>query len=717
MIKIAVYGKGGIGKSTTVSNVAAALAEQGLKVLQIGCDPKADSTILLRHGEEVPTVLQMYQEKKQNLKLEDIVKIGYKGIVCVEAGGPTPGLGCAGRGIITALEKLEETGAYEKYQPDVVLYDVLGDVVCGGFSMPMRNGYADKIFIVTSGENMAIHAGANIAMAVENFKNRGYATLGGLILNRRNVLREEEKVEELAEDFHTSIVGTLTRSDLVQQAEEQKKTVLEAFPESEMAEEYRILAKAILMKVRENKRCQMLRKVGESAWPISEKDAVVSIKDASYPIPFPQGLEFNSPAHGCWNIVHTGMLIPEAHQIYVCADNCMRGVVLTAAEMCEEDRFSFVIVEEQNLLSGNLEDVTIEGTADILRKLKEREEKTGQKMPKAVLLFTVCLHHFLGCDLERIYRELEQRFPEIRFLRCYMDPIMQKHGPTPDQKLRKAMYEPLNPDRNKMDTKQISILGSDFALDLSCDLKELLAIAGYKVRELQDCSTWEEYEELGNAGTFLCCYPSGKYGIETLAERLRRAFLYLPLSFDYEEIRSEEETLWNSLGVEGKQILSEWMEKKIALCEEALNHAKQIIGNAPITIDYTFHPRPLGLARLLLIHGFNVRTVFLDSISPEEKEVFEWLKVNAPKLELRATVHAKMRVLHEAHPSEKTLAIGQKAAWSTGSHYFVNLVQGASLQGFDGIRRTAELMEEAFLNKKDPKTMIVRKGWGCTSCI
>ena len=242
MIKIAVYGKGGIGKSTTVSNVAAALAEQGLNVLQIGCDPKADSTILLRHGEEVPTVLQMYQEKKQNLKLEDIVKIGYKKIICVEAGGPTPGLGCAGRGIITALEKLEETGAYEKYQPDVVLYDVLGDVVCGGFSMPMRNGYADKIFIVTSGENMAIHAGANIAMAVENFKNRGYATLGGLILNRRNVPRE---------DFHTSIVGTLTRSDLVQQAEEQKKTVLEAFPESEMAEEYRILAKAILMKVRE----------------------------------------------------------------------------------------------------------------------------------------------------------------------------------------------------------------------------------------------------------------------------------------------------------------------------------------------------------------------------------------------------------------------------------------------------------------------------------
>ena len=251
MIKIAVYGKGGIGKSTTVSNVAAALAEKGLKVMQIGCDPKADSTMQLRHGEAVPTVLELVNQRKNDFELEDMVRIGFGGVVCVEAGGPTPGMGCAGRGIITALEKLKEKGAYEVYQPDVVLYDVLGDVVCGGFTMPMRKGYADKVFIVTSGENMAIHAGANIAMAVENFKNRGYATLGGLILNRRNVLREEKKVEELAEDFHTSIVGTLTRSDLVQQAEEQKKTVLEAFPESEMAEEYRILAKAILMKVRE----------------------------------------------------------------------------------------------------------------------------------------------------------------------------------------------------------------------------------------------------------------------------------------------------------------------------------------------------------------------------------------------------------------------------------------------------------------------------------
>ncbi len=246
MIKMAIYGKGGIGKSTTISNVAVAYAKQGLKVMQIGCDPKADSTLLLRRGIELPTVLDTVRKKGNVFGLEEITAVGAAGVICVEAGGPTPGLGCAGRGIITALDKLKELGAYDRFQPDVVLYDVLGDVVCGGFSMPMRGGYADKVFIITSGENMAIHAAANIAMAVENFKDRGYAGLGGLILNRRNVRDEDAKVAELAQDINSSVIGTLSRSDLVQDAEDLGQTVVEAFPESEMAKEYETLAAALL---------------------------------------------------------------------------------------------------------------------------------------------------------------------------------------------------------------------------------------------------------------------------------------------------------------------------------------------------------------------------------------------------------------------------------------------------------------------------------------
>lgn len=246
MIKLAVYGKGGIGKSTTVSNMSAAFSEMGYRVMQIGCDPKADSTRSLHKDTRLRTVLDLVRERKNDFELSDMTCIGFGGVVCVEAGGPTPGVGCAGRGIIAALEKLREKGAYEKFEPDIVMYDVLGDVVCGGFSMPMREGYADKVFIITSGENMAIHAAANIAVAVDSFKDRGYATLGGIILNKRNVKNELEKVSELCEDINSRIIAVLERSEIVTAAEDLGKTVIEAFPESDMANAYRELCRAVL---------------------------------------------------------------------------------------------------------------------------------------------------------------------------------------------------------------------------------------------------------------------------------------------------------------------------------------------------------------------------------------------------------------------------------------------------------------------------------------
>ena len=461
----------------------------------------------------------------------------------------------------------------------------------------------------------------------------------------------------------------------------------------------------------------MLKRVGGE---INPEGAVITIGEADFPVPFPLGLEFNSPAHGNWNIVHTGMLMPEAIQIYVCADNCMRGVVLTAAEMNAADRFSFVTVEEENLLNGNLEDVTIEGVTDVLNKL--------EKKPKVVLLFTVCLHHFLGCDLDRVYEELGTRFPEIVFVRCFMDPIMQKHGLTPDQKLRKAMYDPLI--TKEPDPLTVTLVGSDFVLDESSDIKRLLRSTGHILRELPACKTWAEYQQLGSAEIFVSCYPPAKYGAAMLTERLNRTHLYLPGCFDYEEIKEEIRNLIKELqagwsrgdtsNTKCADITSEEIEafyqREITLCEDSINHAKSIIGGTPVVLDYLYHPRPLGLAKLLLEHGFHVTTVYLDSISPEEKPAFDWLKLHHPDLELRATIQTKMRVLPRGTEG-KVLAIGQKAAWFSGSRNFVNMVQGGGLWGFDGIRGTMELMTEAFLEEKDPEDLIVRKGWGCESCI
>lgn len=247
MVKIAVYGKGGIGKSTTTSNLSAAFSRMGYRVMQIGCDPKSDSTKNLMGGQKIPTVLDQIREKgSENIELEDIVFEGFNGVFCVEAGGPTPGIGCAGRGIITAFEKLEELGAYEVYQPDIVLYDVLGDVVCGGFAMPIRGGYADYVFIVTSGEMMAMFAATNIAHAIRNFGKRGYAKLAGFIQNSRNVENEDELVAKAAEENETQVVKIIPRDGAVQIAENDGMTVIEALPDSEMAKEYEDLAVRVL---------------------------------------------------------------------------------------------------------------------------------------------------------------------------------------------------------------------------------------------------------------------------------------------------------------------------------------------------------------------------------------------------------------------------------------------------------------------------------------
>ena len=247
MLKVAIYGKGGIGKSTVTSNLAAAFASMGKRVIQIGCDPKADSTINLLGGEPLrPVMNYMREEDEEPEKLEDISRIGYGGILCIETGGPIPGLGCAGRGIIATFQLLEDLKLFETYKPDVVLYDVLGDVVCGGFAAPIREGYAEKVLIVTSGEKMALYAANNISSAVRNFEDRSYARVFGIVLNHRNVENENQKVEEFSKKSGIPIVGEIPRSDEIIRNEDMGRTVIEGDPKSEISRRFLDLAEMLL---------------------------------------------------------------------------------------------------------------------------------------------------------------------------------------------------------------------------------------------------------------------------------------------------------------------------------------------------------------------------------------------------------------------------------------------------------------------------------------
>ncbi|MEJ5242179.1 MAG: nitrogenase iron protein [Desulfomicrobiaceae bacterium] len=246
MRKVAIYGKGGIGKSTTTQNTVAGLAEMGKKVMVVGCDPKADSTRLLLGGLAQKSVLDTLRDEGEDVELADIRKEGFLGTWCVESGGPEPGVGCAGRGIITSINMLESLGAYDESEGlDYVFYDVLGDVVCGGFAMPIRDGKAEEIYIVCSGEMMAMYAANNICKGIVKYAQSGGVRLGGLICNSRNVDNEREMIMELAKRLNTQMIYFVPRDNDVQRAEINRMTVIQWKPTAPQADHYRNLAKAI----------------------------------------------------------------------------------------------------------------------------------------------------------------------------------------------------------------------------------------------------------------------------------------------------------------------------------------------------------------------------------------------------------------------------------------------------------------------------------------
>ena len=428
----------------------------------------------------------------------------------------------------------------------------------------------------------------------------------------------------------------------------------------------------------------------------SRASVSVPVRDAKYPAPFASGLEYAAPARGTWNIVHLGMLIPESHQIFVCAQGCLRGVVLTAAEMGATSRFSTVSVDESNLLNGDFEASMVDGVTQILEGMEKR--------PRAVLLFSSCIHHFAACDLKLVFTELRARFPQIDFTDCYMTPTLRKTI-TPDARMRRQLYSLLEP--LPREERRLNLIGSALPMRADSELLQMLDAGGVRVCDLTACRTYEEYLDLARASWNISCIPSAKAAGEMLEERLSQRHIHLPISHDMDEIEAGERKVAKEMDLP----LPDFGKLREA-AEEAFSRARLEIGQTPLSIDYTATPRPLGLARALSSRGYFVRDVFLDAIAPEEREDLAWLRENTPEMLLHLTTHPSMRVADRTGDGN-TLAIGQKAAYFTGTDRFVNLVEGGGLFGLAGMRALAEEMLSAFRTPKDTRKIIQVKGWGC----
>lgn len=425
----------------------------------------------------------------------------------------------------------------------------------------------------------------------------------------------------------------------------------------------------------------------------------IKMKDVQGNPLFHEGVEYSSPARGTWTIAHVSMLIPHSHQIYIGGDCCLRGVVLSAAEFGGLDRFSMVTVKEDDVCQNSIDTMFVEGITDILHKLPS--------LPPAVVVFANCIHEFMACDMDSIYRELHSRFPSVDFIPSSMNPTMRKSGVTPEERMRMQLYAAL--DMRTKDPKSVNITGNVYARDGSCELVRWLEQGGYTVRDICSCTDYSEYKAMSASSVNIYTIPLMEKGARALEQRLHQEPLYLPMSFSYQEIEQNLDRLAERFHLHKEEY--RLLEKQ---ADDALEHAVKIIGDMPVAIDYAAVTRPLGLARLLIEHGFNVARVYTDAVLPGDEDACAWLKVHAPELPLQSVVNFRCRFVRRGDgDGRQVLAIGQKAAYFSDTSHFVNIVENGGLWGFDGICRLARLMEDAALHESDMREMIQVKAWGC----
>ncbi|WP_296903262.1 nitrogenase component 1 [uncultured Megasphaera sp.] len=433
---------------------------------------------------------------------------------------------------------------------------------------------------------------------------------------------------------------------------------------------------------------------------VTPEGAEIDIARASFPQPFHIGLKYASPARGHWTIAHSPMLIPECHEVYVCCACCLHGVVLSADEVPDgAARFSTVTLTNENLIKGNLEEMMIDGITHIIEDMPQK--------PKCVEGFTSCMQHFLHIDLRVVYDTLRKRFPDIDFIDGYMTPTLQRRF-TPDILGRRQLMRAV---RKQPRQKAVNYVVNYYPVDPENELTKMLQQAGYAIHDFADCKTYEEYKAMGESEANIYFLENAAPAAKDMEKRLDQKPLYLPYAYDYDKLRQNLQTAADVLGLSLPDT-APWEEEIEAKTKALLEN----VGSTHIAIDYTATPRPLGLAKFLLTHGFNVYAVYLDEISPEEKDSFTFLQQHYPTLSLRAVSHFKRRLLprDDSKKYGKVLAIGQMAAYFADTKYFVNLIENSGLYGYVGLSKLIDWIGRANAAENPKMRAIIQvKAWGC----
>ncbi len=432
------------------------------------------------------------------------------------------------------------------------------------------------------------------------------------------------------------------------------------------------------------------------------------IKDIPYVYRADLDLEYSSPCRGVWNIVHYGLLVPEGHQIYVCPTSCLRGVVLTTAEMGMEamTRLSTIAVGEDNILNGDLEEQVLHGTEKIIESLAQNGRR-----PRMIMIFTSCIHHFLAVNYQRVYRKLREEYPDIDFIDCYMDPIMRRKTP-PMASLKRQMLRVLKPvGSENLVEKQANFVGNCFPMEEHCDLYNFLTEQGVRICDVTSMESYDDFHDMEYSSVNFTFHNSSAWVGRDLELRLKQGWVVMRESYDYDVIDMDMRKAADAMAIE--QPTPEYINLEREKTEQTVSNLLAKIGEqTAISIDDTAVDRPLELALYLHRHGFNVESVIME-VNTEPEDVFDALQAELPMLKIYSAHSWNMRRARTKYEG-RIIGIGQKSAYLSDTEYFVNMTDNAGMYGYAGIRRLAELiMEAAEEPKKNMKELIQMKGWNC----